>query len=1801
MKTYFKQKKYKELFFGKYFGIPKNFILLLIIIGVVFGICGLAKITIFGPKIVADRTGQYLFKTVNIKEFKAGFGIQRETPNIVFQRNGTEIVIELPSRNMIWEKTKKGVQAQSQGYAYEYSILKDEKRKPVGIKEEIVLEQPLHLSHFVFPITLKNLEPKQVKGVWRFFNVSGIEQFYIPELFMEDANGETSQDIEIEVNTEAGFIKITPSRQWLDDIDRAYPVIIDSSIRIHQQTQEEKDLPNIINAYVDPIKVVPGDTMFVYAEIIDSHGISEVIADMGGIETINLELKQGTIYNGTWQAEWLVHDTGPRDYTTIITATNKLGKSSSASIEWLDPSWLAGWDNRIKFTIDHTKVDDDLSHFPVTVFLDSTQGEEVFAELDNDNDYDQVAFTKDDGVTELYAEKELFAHLGNYTSQYPPEQSDTYVKATTYYSSSYYPYYATDPTKSLTGTHVGNSWHSNLQTTNQRFHIDLGSAKIIKRIYYENMHVDGINTDRGAKDFTFWGSNTGAGTFDDLVYANDEGWTELTCSQNTFDRHSEADEADPKYITVTNSTAYRYYAFKFADNYTDPNYLGVRRIELQTEEEKGIYHISKTGWEISSSTDTDFYMYYDNDHADNTDYIGAINTTAGASVWDSNYEAVYHMVDDTTSAIKDSTSNNNDGTKLSANNPIEATGKVGNAQTFSSDYMTHSTFLDVMPDDLTVEACIKLDILNTDQYIFLKQNIQGEDRIALNVSSDNKIKIWGEAQNGGPVTLESTGTVTTATWYYIAGVHTHDSALKVYLDTAEDTGNVLGNILDGTYLDFITGSSDTIPSNSFDGIIDELRFSSTPRTAAWLKGTYNSLWDTLLTYGTEEEYVHPVPADFANRIKLTIDHTKIDSTLTHFPITVILSSTHGDSVFDHLASDANRFKIAFTESDGSTQLYGEIEKWDDASESAVIHVSRSGWEISSSADTDFYMYYDSSLNDNFAYIGDINSTPGESVWDSNFKLAQHMDSSLADSTSNNQDLTNNGTTLIDSSVGKARRFVRLEEDYLQNPYKHSQDFTITTKIKFTDIGSGDYIHSDWSAAYRNYMLYIQSEGKLSFASGNGLTSEGSELVSDTAMKTNDEFLVTFVRNGTTGYIYLNGVEDATASVGYTSNATVNASHIGTDYNTTWSDCISADIDEWRQSNIVRSVAWIKGTYNSLWDTLLTYGNEEAGTAPSISEFDNRIKFTIDHDKIDSTLTHFPVTVILSSTHGEEVFAELTSDDNRFKIAFTKDDESTQLYGEIEKWDDANESAVIHVSASGWEISSSADTNFYMYYDKDVNNNTNTYIGDIDTTAGHSVWDSNFKMVQHMVDETTSAVKDSTSNNNDGAKKAANEPIVATGKIGQGQDFDGGDDEIDLDTHAGNMPTVAENVTVEAVVNWGITPALHEIIVSYGGHVNNDGWMLAYDQNDDAIVFVVGATRAGIIDPTSGNWYHTVGRYDHSNIDVYINGASQGTTTYSTNIVTATTFRIGSEAGRTYMLDGIIDEVRVSNTDRSATWINATYNTLWDSLLTYGTQEDNTAPTAPNTLYSNNANAQAGKENPTGITDTTPVFSAVYNDPDAGDIANKYRIQVATSSDFATTSIFWDSGSSGVSMSNCVQGDRCQDVEYASTTVLGLDATKYYWRIKFWDGGTGWDGTEEGAWSTETAHFTMAYRELDTSTNANTLRSGADRHTFYDGTNYWAFYIDDNSHIVYEKSSDGTTWNGAVTEIATSTTYTCLGIWEDDTYIWTSYNSATTAYNKRITILDGTLGTEYSTSTADRYHPQIIKDSAGYLWRKQEAK
>lgn len=106
-----------------------------------------------------------------------------------------------------------------------------------------------------------------------------------------------------------------------------------------------KNRPKIINGFVEPKDVVPGDRMLVTIEIEDKYGIKEVIADMGGIETFRVELKEGTAQKGVWQAEWLVHDTKTKGYVTIITATNVRGYSSQKEIKWTDSAnMILLWD-----------------------------------------------------------------------------------------------------------------------------------------------------------------------------------------------------------------------------------------------------------------------------------------------------------------------------------------------------------------------------------------------------------------------------------------------------------------------------------------------------------------------------------------------------------------------------------------------------------------------------------------------------------------------------------------------------------------------------------------------------------------------------------------------------------------------------------------------------------------------------------------------------------------------------------------------------------------------------------------------------------------------------------------------------------------------------------------------------------------------------------------------------------------------------------------------------------------------------------------------------------------------------------------------------------------------------------------------------------------------------------------------------------------------------------------------------------------------------------------------------------------
>jgi len=92
---------------------------------------------------------------------------------------------------------------------------------------------------------------------------------------------------------------------------------------------------------------------------------------------------------------------------------------------------------------------------------------------------------------------------------------------------------------------------------------------------------------------------------------------------------------------------------------------------------------------------------------------------------------------------------------------------------------------------------------------------------------------------------------------------------------------------------------------------------------------------------------------------------------------------------------------------------------------------------------------------------------------------------------------------------------------------------------------------------------------------------------------------------------------------------------------------------------------------------------------------------------------------------------------------------------------------------------------------------------------------------------------------------------------------------------------------------------------------------------------------------------------------------------------------------------------------------------------------NATPTAPSALLTE------GQTNPTNVTDPTPEFSAIYNDPDSGDTAANYQIQVSTSSS-DWTSPYWNSGKSG--MASTTAGNRSSDISYGGSAL----ASSFSW-------------------------------------------------------------------------------------------------------------------------------------------------------------
>ncbi|MGA3190909.1 MAG: DUF2341 domain-containing protein [Candidatus Bathyarchaeia archaeon] len=338
----------------------------------------------------------------------------------------------------------------------------------------------------------------------------------------------------------------------------------------------------------------------------------------------------------------------------------------------------------------------------------------------------------------------------------------------------------------------------------------------------------------------------------------------------------------------------------------------------------------------------------------------------------------------------------------------------------------------------------------------------------------------------------------------------------------------------------------------------------------------------------------------------------------------------------------------------------------------------------------------------------------------------------------------------------------------------------------------------------------------------------------------------------------------------------------------------------------------------------------------------RIGITIDHSNIDNTLNDFPVMLYLSNSSGRFgndvscVFDELQSAGNRKKIAITTSDGITQCFVEIEKWDATNREAWLWTKVPS--ISSSQDTLLYLYYDKNQADNT-AHVGDTGSLAAMNVWDSNFKLVMHLA-ESSGVHQDSTSNSNVGVPQGGVTQGVS-GEIDGADAFDGTNGRVQTQDSP-SLDFTNSQLTIEAWVKLSSLPTTETVIARKDnqwqiGFINShairnlvktngaDGWTGANDENYPF---------------QTDTWYYWTFTYDGSQITNIEDAQQVGSThTVTGNIVynSAPIYLAYCVYSGGY-LNGIIDEVRVSNVARSDAWIKASYESDRDNLVVYGAQE-----------------------------------------------------------------------------------------------------------------------------------------------------------------------------------------------------------------------------------------------------------------------
>jgi len=801
--------------------------------------------------------------------------------------------------------------------------------------------------------------------------------------------------------------------------------------------------------------------------------------------------------------------------------------------------------------------------------------------------------------------------------------------------------------------------------------------------------------------------------------------------------------------------------------------------------------------------------------------------------------------------------------------------------------------------------------------------IQIREKYSTGPDCDN---VWGPSQ----LTLNQ--------WNHVVATF-NAGTIKVYLNGNLDaTKSTNVNDVHNTGNNKFIGAKNNVVDFPYSGYIDEFRLSLNARSQDWIKLEFQNQQQnqTLITFGpvvSREQYEN---WSYFTRVYINTSATgaNISQNVDNFPLLIRLDPSNFPYFSKTLIGGAD---IRFAASDGSPLPY-EIDQWDDGAynnDQAAIWV-RVPLVYGNNSSQYILMYWGKwdavSRSDPSAVFENSNSFAG--VWHLNEEMAGTGTPGVYRDASGNG---NSGQDFISSTVrngiiGKGR-YLNGNGDYIKIPASSqlnmaSKNVTISAWVR----SSADYPneermlieHDVWANAGAYQLTTMGSDNlRWNYVGANAAQDYNHDFTDG-----NWHYVVSVFNDAANSQaIYYDGIQQSSGSSTPSIGSSAAATYIGCRGGYTM--FFQGDIDEIQIASTNRADAWIKLCYaNQRSDqNLVAIGQSQPQENLAQWTYSKKLYLNTSYTGADVELdvADFPVFIRLQEVVPDFNYsqAKANADDIRFA-----DETGKCLPYQIERWDAANHLAEIWVKKDVLRGNSSSQY-ITMYW-----GNPNASIASQPSTVFGT--NSGFVGVWHLNDDpadnpNSPSCTDATSNNINGfthGSMTANDAV--DGICGKGFHFDGVNDYVDFGTPTESDMTGTTDVSVSAWVKVNPGETWKSIIGKgdFQYHLQvptgDDAEFCVHDDANWRNAIQYAQTQSGV-------WYYLTGVYDSKAQKVKLYKNSQLVAEYNGAVSHISAAhddflwmgRNASISDGRYM-NGVLDEVRISNTAASPSWIKLCY-------------------------------------------------------------------------------------------------------------------------------------------------------------------------------------------------------------------------------------------------------------------------------------